>query len=60
MSVIKVVLIVCVLGLLLWSFRNRHRVGLRAGARLGAYELTRPHAGEHLAARTGRVDAEQR
>jgi len=31
---IKVFLVLSVLGLLVWSIRNRHRVGLRAGARL--------------------------
>jgi small membrane protein len=36
MSAIKVVLVAFVLLLLLWTFRNRKRVGMRAGARIGA------------------------
>ena len=35
MTLIKVVLVLSFLGLLLWAFRNRNRVGLRASARLG-------------------------
>jgi hypothetical protein len=34
MHVIKIILIVVVLGLVVWAFRNRNRVGIRAGARL--------------------------
>lgn len=40
MNVIKLILIVCFLGLLAWAFRNRNRVGLRAGIRIGAVLLT--------------------
>lgn len=40
MSVIKPLLIVCFLGLLTWAFRNRNRVGLRAGIKVGAVLLT--------------------
>ena len=40
MNAIKPVLIVCFLGLLAWGFRNRNRVGLRAGLKMGAVLLT--------------------
>ncbi|HVC13634.1 MAG TPA: DUF2304 domain-containing protein [Acidimicrobiales bacterium] len=40
MNAIKVVLILCFLGLLAWAFRNRNRVGLRAGIKVGAVVLT--------------------
>lgn len=40
MNAIKPVLIVCFLGLLAWAFRNRNRVGLRAGLKVGAVLLT--------------------
>jgi hypothetical protein len=40
MNAIKPVLIVCFLGLLAWAFRNRNRVGLRAGIKVGAVLLT--------------------
>lgn len=39
MTLIKFVLIVAFLGLMIWAFRNRARVGLRAGARLGVLAL---------------------
>ena len=40
MNAIKPVLIVCFLALLAWGFRNRNRVGLRAGIKVGAVVLT--------------------
>lgn len=40
MNAIKIILIGSFLAVLLWAFRNRARVGLRAGARLGAVALT--------------------
>ncbi len=40
MELIKVLLLVAFLGLLLWAFRNRRRVGLRAGARVLLIALT--------------------
>lgn len=40
MTVIKPLLIVCFVGLLTWAFRNRNRVGLRAGIKLGVVLLT--------------------
>jgi hypothetical protein len=40
MNLIKVILIICFLLLLTWAFRNRARVGLRAGTRLVAVVLT--------------------
>lgn len=40
MTAIKILLILASLLLLAWAFRNRQRVGLRAGARLGAIALT--------------------
>ena len=39
MPAIKVVLVLVVLALLTWAFRNRKRVGMRAGARLMAVAL---------------------
>lgn len=40
MIAIKPVLIVCFLGLLAWAFRNRSRVGFRAGIKVGTVLLT--------------------
>lgn len=40
MTAIKFILIACFLAVLLWAFRNRARVGLRAGARVLALALT--------------------
>jgi len=40
MIVIKPLLVVCFVGLLIWAFRNRARVGMRAGIRLVAALLT--------------------
>lgn len=40
MSLIKILLIMSFVGVLLWGFRNRARVGLRAGIRVGALVLT--------------------
>ncbi|MCW2491848.1 MAG: hypothetical protein JWN47_1212 [Frankiales bacterium] len=40
MTLIKVVLVLSFLGLVVWAFRNRGRVGLRAGTRLLALILT--------------------
>ena len=40
MTLIKVALIAAFLGLLVWAFRNRARVGLRAGARIAVIALT--------------------
>jgi small membrane protein len=40
MNLIKLVLILSFLSLAIWAFRNRSRVGLRAGARLLALILT--------------------
>lgn len=40
MTLIKILLIVSFLCLLAWGFRNRTRVGLRAGMRLAAILLT--------------------
>jgi hypothetical protein len=40
MTLIKILLIVSFLGMLLWAFRNRATVGLRAGIRMGAVGLT--------------------
>ncbi|HEY2043321.1 MAG TPA: DUF2304 domain-containing protein [Jatrophihabitans sp.] len=40
MTLIKVVLVLSFLGLIIWAFRNRNRVGLRAGARVLAVALT--------------------
>ena len=39
LSAIKVVLVLVVLALLMWAFRNRKTVGMRAGARLVALAL---------------------
>jgi len=39
MNLIKVLLILSFLGVLVWAFRNRARVGLRAGTRLAAVVL---------------------
>lgn len=40
MIVIKPVLIVCFVGLFVWAFRNRSRVGIRAGIKVVAVGLT--------------------
>lgn len=40
MTLIKIVLVLAFVGLFVWAFRNRARVGLRAGARLGVIGLT--------------------
>jgi hypothetical protein len=40
MSLIKILLIMSFVGVLLWGFRNRARVGLRASIRVGAFILT--------------------
>lgn len=40
MTAIKVILIASFIVALLWAFRNRARVGMRAGARLAALGLT--------------------
>jgi hypothetical protein len=40
MNLIKVLLILSFIGLFVWAFRNRARVGLRAGARVFAVGLT--------------------
>jgi small membrane protein len=34
MNIIKVILVVSFLGAMVWAFRNRGRVGIRAGARI--------------------------
>lgn len=39
MSIIKVILVISILSVLLWVFRNRHRVGVRAGARVAMLAL---------------------
>ena len=40
MTAIKFILIACFIAVLLWAFRNRARVGMRASARFGAVGLT--------------------
>jgi len=40
MNLIKILLVLSFLAALLWAFRNRSRVGLRAGFRIGAVLLT--------------------
>jgi small membrane protein len=40
MTLIKVLLIAAFVGLLVWAFRNRARVGLRAGTRIAVIALT--------------------
>jgi hypothetical protein len=40
MNLIKILLVVAFLGALIWAFRNRGRVGIRAGARLVLVLLT--------------------
>ncbi len=40
MIVIKPLLILCVVGLLVWAFRNRARVGMRAGMKVAGLLLT--------------------
>jgi hypothetical protein len=40
MNLIKVLLVVAFLGAVLWAFRNRGRVGIRAGARVVILLLT--------------------
>jgi hypothetical protein len=40
MNAIKIILIASFVVVLLWAFRNRYRVGLRAGARVAAVGLT--------------------
>ena len=39
MNLVKVLLLVAFLGLFVWGFRNRARVGLRAGVRVLAFVL---------------------
>lgn len=39
MHLIKIILVVAVVGCVLLAFRNRNRVGMRAGARIGALLL---------------------
>ena len=40
MTLVKILLIACFVGLFVWAFRNRAKVGLRAGLRVGAVLLT--------------------
>lgn len=40
MEPIKIVLVIAFLMIMLWAFRHRHRVGLRAGTRLAMLALT--------------------
>lgn len=40
MIVIKPLLVVCFVGLLVWAFRNRARVGMRAGIKVTGVVLT--------------------
>lgn len=40
MTLIKLVLVVAFIGLFVWAFRNRARVGLRAGARVAMFAFT--------------------
>jgi hypothetical protein len=40
MTLIKIVLILAFISVLIWAFRNRTHVGLRAGTRLGIFAIT--------------------
>jgi small membrane protein len=40
MTLIKLLLVAAFLGLFVWAFRNRARVGLRAGARIAMFVFT--------------------